>query len=249
MKYFTPRALVLVSLALLPAAAQAQTAAPSKAETVLNAAAAQGRYTFLLFHRNADNATRSVAHTLSDGIARRADQATWAYVPITDPAEAALVKKYGVARAPMPLVVAVAPNGAITGVFQQRLEDASLDEAIVSPTMSRCMKAMQEGKLVLVCGFPSATGALPAGVKDMQADPHFSNRLTVIPMQLTDPAETRFVSQMELPANSRSTAIVFMAPPGVVVGKYNSLVTKNQMASDLHKAGKCCDDPDCPHNH
>ena len=40
---------------------------------------------------------------------------------VGDPAEKALVEKFGVSRSPLPLTLAVAPNGAITGVFSQRL--------------------------------------------------------------------------------------------------------------------------------
>ena len=40
-----------------------------------------------------------------------------------------------------------------------------------------------------------------------------------------------------------------LAPPGVLIGKYNSAATKNEVMAALHKAGKCCDDPNCKHNH
>jgi hypothetical protein len=34
-----------------------------------------------------------------------------------------------------------------------------------------------------------------------------------------------------------------------MIGKYAANVSQAQMAADLHKAGKCCDNPNCPHNH
>jgi hypothetical protein len=34
-----------------------------------------------------------------------------------------------------------------------------------------------------------------------------------------------------------------------MVGKFPATATKAQLASELHAAGKCCDDPNCKHNH
>ena len=42
--------------------------------------------------------------------------------------------------------------------------------------------------------------------------------------------------------------IVVLAPPGVLVGKYQGTVSTEQIATDLHAAGKCCNDPNCKHN-
>jgi hypothetical protein len=51
------------------------------------------------------------------------------------------------------------------------------------------------------------------------------------------------------PKKERTTSVVFMAPPGTIVGKYTAQVTKAKLAADLHAAGKCCNDPNCKHNH
>jgi hypothetical protein len=115
--------------------------------------------------------------------------------------------------------------------------------------MSRCMKAMQEKKLVILCAQPTGTTPIPNAVQHFQADPHFNQRLAVVSLQVTDPAEARFVQELELPQPVRGTTMVFMAPPGVMIGKYGATATQAQMATDLHKAGKCCDNPNCPHNH
>ncbi len=71
----------------------------------------------------------------------------------------------------------------------------------------------------------------------------------MVSLQLADPAEARFASDLKIANNSRSTTMVLMAPPGVMVGTYDARATKAQMAADLHKAGRCCDDPHCVHNH
>jgi hypothetical protein len=53
---------------------------------------------------------------------------------------------------------------------------------------------------------------------------------------------------MELsPRDVHESMLVVMAPPGVLVGKFIGSTTKDQIAAQLHAAGKCCNDPNCKH--
>jgi hypothetical protein len=233
-----------------PARAQSPTASASTAERTLAAAEEEAKTTFLIFHKDEGPATRAMAQIVSRGVEARAEKTTFAYARIGDPADKRVIERFDVARAPMPLVVAVAPNGAITGVYSKQITDRQMDEAIVTPTMARCLKAMQDGKLVLVCIHASSRNVLPVGVKNFQLDPHFQKRTVVEWLSATDPDEGPFFEQLELdPATIQGTMTALLAPPGVIVGKFASTATKDQMAAALHKAGKCCDDPHCKHNH
>ena len=50
----------------------------------------------------------------------------------------------------MPLVLVFAPNGAITGgLVGPQVTEEALQNAIASPCMQKCLKALQEGKLRL----------------------------------------------------------------------------------------------------
>lgn len=224
--------------------------AASQAQQVLDQSAEQQKYTFLLFYRDDNQATRAMAQTLKSGVAKRADRATACFVSVTDPAEQAVVKRFGVTRAPLPFALAVAPNGAITGLFSQKLVEANLEGAFVTPGMANCMRSMQDKKLVLVCVHASDRGVTPTAVKEFQADPEFKDRVAVISVQANDPTEAQFLKQMEIvPSQTKTSTIVFLAPPAVLVGKFASTATKAEMAAALHKAGKCCDDPNCKHGH
>jgi hypothetical protein len=250
MRHVSTLTLALAAVALMSASLLAanNSPTPTKTQQILAQNAQQQKFTFILFYRSNDAATQAIANTLNAGIAKRKDQAVTTFVQASDASEQAVIEKFGVARSPLPLTIAVAPNGAITGVFPQKFTDASFEEALVTPAMTRCMKAMQEEKLVVLCACPTGTTAFPKAVADLKADPHFAQRISVVALNIEDPAEARLVKDMELPT-TRSTTMVFMAPPGVMVGKYASTATASQMARDLAKAGKCCDNPNCPHNH
>ncbi len=225
-------------------------ASANQAQQVLDQSAEQQKYTFLLFYKEDNQATRTMAQTLKTGVAKRADRASVCFVSVADPAEQAVVKRFGVARAPLPFALAIAPNGAITGLYSQKLSEANLDGAFVTPAMAECMKSMQDKKLVLVCVHSTVRSATPPAVKDFQADPEFKDRVAVISVQANDASEAQFLKQMEIvPAQTKGSTIVFLAPPAVLVGKFGSTATKAEMAAALHKAGQCCDDPNCKHAH
>jgi len=224
--------------------------AQSKTEELLAQSAASDRHTFILFYKDNDAALQSMSRILKDGLLNRKAQASSCAVLVTDPAEQTVVKRFGVTRTPLPLVIAVAPNGAVTGIFSRKINEAGIAASFVTPAMAHCMKSMQEKKLVLICVHPTKTATLSTAVKDFQTDPHFRDRLEIISFQASDPSESQFIDQLEIePEELKETVTVFLAPPGVMIGKYDSTATKAEMAAELHKAGKCCDDPNCKHAH
>ncbi|MEI8381696.1 MAG: hypothetical protein WCJ09_16325 [Planctomycetota bacterium] len=232
-------------------AQQVTTARPtaSPAEAALEKAAAEGKYTFLLFYKTNDAATQAMTAALKEGLSTRGETATSAYVQVGQPGEKGLVDRFDVSRAPMPMTIAVAPNGAMTGMFAQKLTPEGIENSFVTPTMTKCMKSLQEGKLVLVCVKATEKAMTPVSLKDFQADPHFKDRLVSYSMLAADTAEGKFLKQMQLEAAAiKGTTTVLLAPPGVLVGKFDELASKDDIAAALAKAGKCCDDPNCKHH-
>ena len=226
------------------------TEGPSKAQAALGRASEAGKFAFVVFYKDDTPAVRAMAEVIKAGVQKRDDKAVAVFVQASSSAERALVERYEVSRSPMPLTLTIAPNGAVTGIFSKEISDEQMDQAIVTPTMTRCMKSLQENRMVFVCVQTADKAVIPAAVKEMQADPQFKNRVTVVSMQLRDPNETRFLSQMQInPQATTGVTAVLLAPPGVLIGKYDATATAAQVAAALHKAGKCCDDVNCKHNH
>ena len=253
---FLTRTTLAAALALIAPAfamAQARNSAPasapaSKAQAVLDQASQDGKYTFLMFYKQTDTASNAMVSALKDGLADKSQQAVVAYVQVGNPAEQALVAKYDVSRAPMPMTIALAPNGAMTGMFSQKVTAEKLGDAFVTPTMMFTMKNLQDGKLVLVTVLGSAKTPAPVAIKDFQSDPHFKDRIVTTSLQVTDPLEAKFVGQMQIDPQTKATHTVLLAPPGVMVGKFDAVASKDEIAAALAKAGKCCDDPNCKHH-
>ncbi len=246
---------VLCGTLLTSASIQAQTptadvSSVNTAQQALAQAASQGKFSFIVFYRDDNELTRAMAQVVTTKAKQQPDSVATTFVQITNPRDQAIVKQFDVGRAPMPMTFVTAPNGAITGVFSQRVTEQQLTETFVTPAMSHCMKSMQEGKSVFLCVQTTSKVMVPQGVADFLADPQFKDRANVVPVQATDPVEAKLLGELGIGTtlpNQPNT--VFFAPPGVLVGKFSLASTKAEIASALHKAGKCCDDPNCKHGH
>lgn len=216
-------------------------------EQAIQAASENGTLLYLVFYREADAATIA----LRDTVKATADQhsgTSWTTVQVTDPAQRPVAERFKVTRAPMPMVIAVAANGAVTGAFQKRVTPEALAGCIVSPKKAECMAALQQDKLVLLCLQEQQEQPLPAAIQAWAADPHFADRTRVMILTMGDSAEAGFLASMQIDPHQNEPVTVFLAPPGIMVGKFPPTATKEDLAAKLADAGKCCDDKNCKHN-
>jgi hypothetical protein len=241
---------LLASAASQATAQQTARSAPvvNSAQNVLAQASQEGKFTFLLFYKQNDVATSAMNTTLQQSLTQEADRALSTFVLLSNPANQAVVAKFDVSRAPMPMTLVVAPNGAITGMFANKLTAENVQEALVTPTMMTAMKALQDGKLVFVTVHGSGRPVTPPAVRELQNDPHFNTRLVTLTMRASDPNETMFLGQMQMDPNATTTNTALIAPPGVLVGQFKASTPMMEIAAALAGAGKCCDDPNCKHH-
>lgn len=234
--------------ALVASFSAAQSPGGSKGEAVLAHAAASNKSCCLVFYKAWEDPTvATMAQAVKAHVEKYPAHVVWNAVQVTDPAEKSVVDRFSLSRAPMPMVVAVHPNGAVTGYFPSKVTDADLAKTLVSPTKAECMKQLQQNQLVLLCVQTSPQQPLPQGVLQFQADPQFAKRTRIVTALANDTNETGFFADMKVAQGQPST--VFLAPPGVVVGRFAPTATAKDLATALHAAGKCCDDKNCKHHH
>ena len=241
---------LVVMSCFMPRSAQAADTPPADtaAERSLAAAADAGQYAIVVFYKEQNPATQAMISTIQQGVQQRPGRATALYVNAASATDRSLVNRFGVSRTPMPVAVAVAPNGAITGIFAKTISLQRLDGAFVSPGVANCMKWMQAGKLVFVWARAGQTEMIPVCIDDFQRDAEFAGRSGLVTLDLNDPAEASFFKELQINTHSREDVIGLLAPPGMLVGTFSVSASKGDIAAKLHKAGKCCDDPNCKHN-
>ncbi len=203
---------------------------------------------FAFFKKGEDAETLSMRKVFDETIPKIADRADGVIVDITDPAESAIVDEFDLSRAPMPLVLAIAPNGAITGGFPGKFGEEDLLNAFASPCTQKCMKSLQTGRLVLLCvqnDQSESKDEAMQGVRDFTADDRFGSATDVVMLDPHDAEETRFLSDLQIEPDKSLALTVLLAPPGSPIGRFEGATTKDQLVELLMEASSACGPGGC----
>ena len=211
-------------------------------------AAKAQKYLFAMFYKNDDEPTIAMRRTLDTIMEQVSGKANRVVVKINEPAERPIVQKFELDRAPMPLVLAIAPNGAITGGFPTKVEEKDLLNAFATPCTEKCMKALQQNKLVIVCvqnGSTKSNDAAMQGVREFQSDSRYNQVTEVVLLNPTDEKEASFLGDLKINPKTTEAVTAFMAPPGAVVAEFTGATKKEDLISALEKASSACPGGKC----
>lgn len=218
----------------------------SKGQAAMQQAAARQKYLFLFFWKERNEQTNALWGVLEGTMTKMADWADWTAIQVDDPAEKPLVDRFDVRRAPMPLVLALAPNGAITKGLAGSFDDHQLRQAFVSPGAEKCLKAIQERKLVLLCvqrqPAQNDQAVVLQGVRDFKLDPQYNPVTEIVVLSPDDQTEASFLQQLHVNPQIAAPVTLLMAPPGSLVARFEGAVTKDQLVARLAAASSSC----CP---
>ncbi len=151
--------------------------------------------------------------------------------------------KFGVKDAPMPLVLVLAPNGAVTGSFPSNFTKEQLLGGLGTPAMDMLLGALQKGKLVLLCvqnGRTRANAEAMSGVSSFKADQRYSEATEVVMLDPGLPIERPFLAKLGMNGPVDEAMTLFVAPPGTVIGSFKGGTDKNQLIATLTNAVKGC---------
>ena len=226
-----------------------QEAQPSSAEQELGVVALArvakaNKYAFVFFFRADDERTQAMRAALESGVASMPERAEIIGVDVTDPLEKAAVNKFGVSRAPMPLILAVAPTGAITKNWFRNFDAKQLGQAFVSAGEARCLKALQERKMVLVCvqnGKTAHNDEAMQGVNEFKAYRLYAARTAIVSIDPTNGAEADFLKKLRVSPETQKAVTVLMAPPGRPIATFAGATKKTEIVAATKKAGSGCD--------
>ncbi len=203
------------------------------------------RYHFVLFWKHQDTATDLARQNLKTFAAQGQRELIVSDVRVGDPARQDLVNKYGVSRAPMPLVLAIAPNGAVTEAIMSPIDGTKLTKAIVSPGAADCLKGVQDRKIVFVCVRDEQIDAgemALEGVRQFATDDNYREATRIVQIAPTDTQEVEFLQQLKIDPGTTSPVTVMVAPSGGMLGKYAGATKKAEFVQALSASQSGC----CP---
>ncbi len=221
----------------------------SKGMAAIESAATDGQYLFLLFRKTDDAQTATMRTTLKASLDSTKVPARSLEIWSDDPHESAVVAKFGLQRAPMPLLLAMAPNGAITKGFPLKLESKDFEQAFVSKGTADSLRALQENKLVILCVGNDQTSSMKESLQAAQnllADAKYANVSRIVAVDPTDPAEAGFLGNLQVDPKTSKAVTVVLAPPGNPVATFVGPVSKDQIVSKIVAAQEgCCPGGEC----
>lgn len=212
-------------------------------------AAKENKHLFIFFYKDQNERTISSQKVFDQTMQKVGDQALFVKVKATDPSEKPIVEKFELNRTPMPFVLVLAPNGAITGGLSSSFTEHQLMGSFVSPGMASCLKGLQEKKLVFLCMQNKQTidnEAALKGVKDFKADSRFGSAAEIIMINPSDAQEQKFLNQLAFDTHSAQATTIFIAPPAETIGQYKGATSKDRFITDLQNAvSGCCKPGGC----
>lgn len=214
----------------------------------LHQAAQAKRYAFLFIWKETNEQTTAMRKVFDRAMTRVADKADAVVVKVDDPDEEDIVDKFQLRRAPLPLVLSVAPSGAIMGGFPTKFSEEDLVNAFGSPCTEQVMKTVQDRKLVLLCVQNDKTKSNAEalqGVRDFESDSRYSGSTKVVMLDPADAAEASFLKDLKIDPKTEQAVTVLIAPPGVPVTEVEGAVTKDVLADALQKARSACAGGSC----
>lgn len=216
---------------------------PQLGMPAIEKAASAKKYLFALFWKDRDEQTAALMKVFEAAMAKVADRADSVLVGIANPSEKPIVEKFGLDRAPMPLVLVLAPNGAITGGFPKKFEEKDLLAAFASPATEKCMKALQENNLVFLCIQNASTKSNEAvlkGIREFQADSQYREVTETILLDPSDSLEASLLGDLKIDPKTPDAVCVFLAPPGGVIAEFTGETKKEDLVAALKKASSAC---------
>jgi len=241
----TPRGTVgtLYAAAAKPAKQPSSAAKQSPAEIAIRASAARRRYVFVTFYKKQDTSSTKMLAAIRSARGKLSNRANFVSVDVGSAANQALVKRYDVDRAPLPLTLVLAPNGALTAAFPREIETSDFSDVFVSEGLADVLKVVQSGKLAAVClqnGKTKFNKESLAAAEGLRADSRLSGRVGIVKIDPSDRAELKFLQQCKVNNGSADSQIVLIVPPGRVLGAFDGNTTKDKLMAGLQAALASC---------
>lgn len=217
----------------------------------LQRAVNEGKYLYLFIYNDDSSNSVRLQSLFNQTLQKLGDRVRSASIKLTDPSERDIIEKFDLKRAPMPLALIIASNGAVMGGFPSSFTEEQLMGSLASLGAANCLKALQDRKLVFLClqnGHTTDNEAVLKGIGDFKRDARFTNASEVLMMDPSDKEEQQFLRQLGVNIHPSKATTVMIVPPGDVVGQYQGAVAKERLVSDLTKAtsNSCCPGGCCP---
>jgi len=196
----------------------------SPAEAAIQAAAKQGRYAIVTFYKQNDTASTKMLEEAKKLQATYSSRANFVIADVGNAVHKELIAKCGADRAPMPLTLVIAPNGAVTAGYPNAINKTDISDAFVSNGMANVLKTLQDGKLAAICVQSSKTTLNKeslAAAEGLKYGAQFRDAMEIVKIDPSDNSEAKLVQSLKIKADAENAQLVIIAPPGRIIGTFD----------------------------
>lgn len=208
-------------------------------ETTITTAAKENRYVFITFHQKGDEASKKMLAAIEAAKDKLSSRARFVSIDVDNPAHQDIVSRYGADRSPIPLTLVIAPNGAVTAGYPKEIKKTDFSDAFVSNGMASVLKVVQGQKLAAVCvQGPSTKNNKKSLViaEELKADPQLGGAVEIVKIDPADRSEAKVLKDLGADTQSADAQLLVLAPPGRLIGKFDSSATKDAVMASLQSA-------------
>lgn len=222
-----------------------KSAAPkeSPAEVAVRAAGARKRHIFVTFYKRGDSPSDKMLAAMRSARGKLSSRANFVNVDVGNPGNQGLMKRYGVDRAPIPLTLVLAPNGAVTAGFPREIKSTDFSDVFVSGGLADVLKVLQSGKLAAVCVQSAGTKfnkESSSAAEGLKAESPVAGKVGVVKVDPTDARELKFLQQCKVDIKAANAQILLIVPPGRLLGTFDGNTTKDKLMAGLQSALSSC---------
>lgn len=163
----------------------------------------------------------------------------------TDNANESLVKKYGLAGAPLPLIIVIASNGVMAGgAIYNQTTSQNLVAMIPSPKKADVLKVINDGKSVfIVVSKKSSTKKKEVIGKCKIACSDMKENAKIVEVDFEDVSEKKFLEELRITLVVGDTPQIFVInSQGQIAGSFTGVTDSKTLVVTATKkaAGGCC---------
>lgn len=195
----------------------------------------ENKYVFLFISESKSAETKKIEIMLQEINKELKNKSVIIKVIISNKKEKELIKFFRITKENVPIVLAIAPNGAITGVFSKQIDKKLLRESIVSARESEIILSLQERCLVFLCFYKNKDSFLETVKSELKTiEGYFKGSLVTFYISSNDTSEKSLLKKLNV---SDKTVVFTLVPPDKVISKLEGeQITKENLLRPILSA-------------
>ncbi len=217
-------------------------AASNDLEKKIEGVGAEGRFAVILFYDNEDTKEyKDMLKTVQKFVDKTSDKIDFIKLDAGDESAQSIVQKYRLSRAPKPLTLVFAPNGAITGGYAQKINTKKLEKSLVGPVQQEIVRATQARKPVILKipgGSSQANEVVDKAIKEFEHLRKITPEVITITSLTKDDKELK--KKFNIDFKQKTVQTIVLTTAGTMAGRFVGTVSAEEIYEALKNSGSSC---------